>query len=185
MPNFRPALLRHALLVSAALGAPLLSPPTASTLADTDAASSTPVLSHFDNRLLGDINRARASRGMRRLALVAGTTDVARRWSCHMATYDVLEHNPTLRAALELHGSPQWTTYGENIAKQPTGYGADHLFRRYMSDPAHRANILDRSYRYVGLWTKRGFGRRWNTTDFVGAGIDSYRYSYGAMRVAC
>jgi len=185
MSTFRPALLRHALLVSAALSAPLLVPPGARTLAGTDAASTTPALSHFDNRLLGDINRARASRGMRRLALVAGTTDVAHRWSCHMATYGVLSHNPGLRSALATHGSADWTTYGENIAKQPTGYGADHLFRRYMRDPAHRANILDRSYRYVGLWSKRGSGRRWNTTDFVGAPIDSYHFSYGGTRVAC
>jgi uncharacterized protein YkwD len=185
MFTFRPALLRHALLLSAALSAPLLAPTGSPPLPEADAASATPALSHFDNRLLSDINRARASRGMRRLALVAGTTDVAHRWSCHMAKYDVLAHNPGLRSDLETHGLPDWTSYGENIAKQPTAYGADHLFRRYMLDPAHRANILDRSYRYVGVWSKRGFGRRWNTTDFVGAPAGSYRVSYGGTRVTC
>ena len=185
MSTFRPALLRHALLVSAAVSAPLIASPAAPGVADTEAASTSPVMSHFDTRLLGDINRARASRGMRRLALVAGTTDIAHRWSCHMARYDVLAHNPGLRSAVESHGLPGWTSYGENIGKQPTSYGADRLFRRYMSDPAHRANILDRSYRYVGVWSERGFGRRWNTTDFVGAPAHSYQLSYGGMRVAC
>jgi uncharacterized protein YkwD len=185
MSTFRPALLRHALLVSAALSAPLLAPTGSPPVAETDAASTTPALSHFDSRLLSDINRVRASRGIRRLALVAGTTDVAHRWSCHMARYGVLEHNPYLRSALESHGSPDWTTYGENIGRQSTSYGADHLFRRYMSDPAHRANILDRSFRYVGVWSKRGFGRRWNTTDFVGAPIGSYHFSYGGTQVTC
>ena len=185
MPTFRPAVLCHALLVSAALSAPLLAPRATSIGHDADAASSTPVLSRFDNRLLGDINHARASRGIRRLALVAGTTDVAHHWSCHMARYGVLAHNPNLRWALETHGSPDWTTYGENIGRQPSGYGADHLFHRYMSDPAHRANILDRSYRYIGVWSKRASGRRWNTTDFVGAPTDSYSFSYGDMRVTC
>lgn len=185
MPSFRPALLRHALLVSVALSAPFLAAPGTPPVAETDVASTTPTLSRFDNALLADINHARASRGLRRLALVAGTTDVAHRWSCHMARYGVLEHNPALRWALESHGSPGWTSYGENIGKQSTIYGADHLFRRYMRDPAHRANVLNRSYRYVGVWSKRGFGQRWNTTDFVGAPIDSYHYSYGDARVTC
>ena len=186
MSTFRPALLRHALLVSAALTAPwLASTGSPASPPEAEAASLTPALSHFDTRLLDDMNRARASRGMRRLALVAGTTDIAHRWSCHMARYDVLAHNPGLRSALSTHGSPDWTTYGENIARQPVAYGADRLFRRYMSDPAHRANILDRSYRYVGLWSKRGSGRRWNTTDFVGSAVSSYTFSYGGMRVSC
>ncbi|HET6817596.1 MAG TPA: CAP domain-containing protein [Mycobacteriales bacterium] len=185
MPTFRPALLRHALLVSAALSAPLLIPSGAPAPAETDVASTTPALSQFDSRLLSDMNRARASRGVRRLALVAGTTDVAHRWSCHMARYNILAHNPSLRWALETHGSIDWTTYGENVAEQPTGYGADHLFRSYMRDPAHRANILDRAYRYVGVWSKRGSGRRWNTTDFVGTPVDSYLFSYGATQVTC
>ncbi|HET7312320.1 MAG TPA: CAP domain-containing protein [Mycobacteriales bacterium] len=186
MLTFRPALLRHALLVSAAaMSAPLLATPGPSTVRDVDVAGTTPALSRFDTRLLGDINRARASRGIRRLALVAGTTDVAHHWSCHMAKYGVLEHDPYLRWALETHGSPDWTTYGENVGRQPTDYGADHLFHRYMSDPSHRANILDKSYRYVGIWSKRRSGARWNTTDFVGAPIDSYHFSYGDTRVAC
>ena len=151
----------------------------------TGAALATPNISGFDQRLLRDINYARASRGLRRLALVAGTTDVAHRWSCHMARYRSLTHNPSLARALALHGSPDWTTYGENIAWQSSGYGADHMFRGYMSSPAHRANILNRSFRYVGIWSKRSSGRRWNTTDFVGSPISSYHYSYGGMRVAC
>jgi uncharacterized protein YkwD len=115
----------------------------------------------------------------------AGTSDVARRWSCHLARYRSLTHNPNLAHDLELHGSPDWTTAGENVAWQSSGYGADHLFRSYMRSPAHRANILDRSFRYVGVWTKRSSGRRWNTTNFVGEPVSSYHYSYGGMRVAC
>jgi uncharacterized protein YkwD len=155
------------------------------TAPEAPAATSTPTISRFDQRLLADINRARASRGMRRLTLVAGTTDVAHHWSCHMARYAVLAHDANLRRALETHGSPDWTAYGENVARQAASYGADHLFRGYMSDPAHKANILDRSYRYIGVWSKRSGGRRWNTTDFVGQPISSYHYSYGDTRVTC
>jgi uncharacterized protein YkwD len=182
----RPPSLRRALLVSAAASAPLIAMPTSST-PDAEASTSTvaPTVSPFDQTLLRDVNDARATRGLRRLALVAGTTDVAHHWSCHMAGYHVLAHNPNLRRALERHGSINWTTYGENIASQASAYGANHLFRRYMRDPAHRANILNRSFRYVGVWSKRSSGRRWNTTDFVGATVGSYLYSYGGTRVAC
>ena len=184
MSPFRRTLLRHVLIVSAAASAPLLaSAPTTAPMAD--AALASPTLPRFDQRLLRDINHARASRGLRRLALVAGTTDVAHRWSCHMARYRSMTHNPSLASDLALHGLPGWTSYGENIGWQSSSYGADHLFRGYMHSPAHRANILDRSFRYVGVWTKRAGGRRWNTTDFVGAPAGSYHYSYGGMRVAC
>jgi len=184
MSCFRPPRLRGALLASAAASAPLIALAPTSTPA-AEAATSASTLSGFDQELVRDINIARASRGLRRLALVTGTTDVAHRWSCHMARYRSLTHNPDLAHDLALHGSPDWTTYGENIAWQSSNYGADHMFRRYMSSPAHRANILDRSYRYVGIWTKRSSARDWNTTDFVGGPVSSYHYSYGGMRVAC
>ena len=186
MSFFRAPALRRALLVSAAASAPLVAMPAASTPdAEASTITTSPTVSRFDQNLLADMNRARASRGMRRLVLVAGTTDIAHHWSCHMAAYRVLAHNPNLREALATHGSIAWTTYGENIGRQASGYRAYHLFRRYMSDPSHRANILDRSFRYVGVWSKRSAGRRWNTTDFVGATVDSYHFSYGGTRVVC
>jgi len=184
MSPFRPV-LRRALLVSAAAGAPLIATTPTSTPVAEASVSAAPAISGFDQRLVRDINNARASRGMRRLSLVAGVSDVAHRWSCHLARYHNLTHNPDLATALSLHGLPGWTSYGENIAWQSAGYGADHMFRRYMHSSAHRANILNGSFRYVGVWTKRSGGRRWNTTDFAGAPADSYHYSYGGMRVAC
>ncbi len=43
-------------------------------------------VSSFDSHLLGKINHARHIRGLNRLILVAGTTDVAHGWACHMAS---------------------------------------------------------------------------------------------------
>ena len=148
-------------------------------------ASTTPSLSTFDSRLLRDINHARTSRGIRALTLVAGTTDVAHGWSCHQASRLTLVHNPNLAYALTHHGSAGWTTYGENVGVQSSVSGADHLFRLYMDSPGHRANILDRSFRYVGLWSKRGGGLRWSTVDFVGKPVSSYNYGYGSTRRTC
>ena len=172
-------------MVSAAAGAPLIATALPLPAPVAEAATSSPRMSGFDVRLVRDINTARASRGLRRLALVAGTTDVAHRWSCHMALYRTMTHNPYLVRDLTRHGSTDLTAYGENIAWQSGSYGADHMFRSYMRSPVHRANILNRSFRYVGVWTRQSSGLRWNTTDFVGAPVSSYRYSYGGMRVAC
>src|SRR3954470_23996082 len=54
----------------------------------------------FDSRLLAWINHARTSRGLGRLPLVAGTTDVAHGWTCHLAADRLLAHNGSLGYAL-------------------------------------------------------------------------------------
>jgi uncharacterized protein YkwD len=148
-------------------------------------ASTTPSLSHFDARLLHDVNNARSNHGLRKLTLVAGTTDIAHHWSCHLASALTLAHDLDLASKLDTHGSALWTTYGENVGMGSTSYGADRLFHSYMHDPSHRANILDPGFRYVGIWSKRHDGRRWNTIDFVGSPVSSYNTSYGSTKATC
>ncbi|HEY4611233.1 MAG TPA: CAP domain-containing protein, partial [Ilumatobacteraceae bacterium] len=126
---------------------------TSGPLATRADATSTPSLSGFDSRLLYDINHARAARGLRKLTVVAGTTDIAHHWSCHTASTMTLAHNLNLSSQLVTHGSALWTTYGENVGGLSSTYGADRLFRLYMNDAPHRANILGKAFRYVGLWT--------------------------------
>src|SRR4051812_38988188 len=79
------------------------------------AAATTVSLKTFDARLIGYINRARVNHGLRRLIVVAGTTDVAHGWSCRLAGVHELVHNGALANQLETHGSANWTAYGENI----------------------------------------------------------------------
>ena len=145
----------------------------------------TPSLTSFDARLLYDINHVRASYGLRALVAAPGTTDVAHGWSCHMAATSTLAHNYRLGSALTTHGSRYWTTYGENVGMVSSTYGADSLFRAYMNSAPHRANILSRSYRYIGIWSKASGSRRWNTLDFVGSTTGSYSSTYGATRYTC
>jgi uncharacterized protein YkwD len=145
----------------------------------------TPSLTTFDARLLYDINHARASYGLRALVAAPGTTDVAHGWSCHMASSWTLAHNYRLGSALSTHGSRYWTTYGENVGMQPSTYSADAMFRAYWNSAPHRANILSRSYRYIGIWSKPSGSRRWNTIDFVGSTTGSYSSAYGATRYTC
>src|SRR3954453_6504891 len=138
------------------------------------AASTTVSLSTFDAPLLADTNRARPYRGIRRLVVVAGTTDVAHGWSCRLASLRYLAHNPSLAGQLESHGSYNWTTFGENVGMVPTTSGADALFHAYMNSAPHRANILDPDFKYIGVFTKRTPVYRWNTLDFVGRTSTSY-----------
>src|SRR3954452_18730057 len=148
-------------------------------------ASTTVSLSPFDARLLANINHARAARGIRKLVVVAGTTDVAHGWSCRLASLRYLAHNPGLASQLESHGSYYWTTYGENVGMVSSTSGADALFRAYMNSPAHRANILDPAFKYVGVYTKRTTAFRWNTLDFVGRTTSAYTWGDGATRRSC
>jgi uncharacterized protein YkwD len=168
-----------------ALAAAVMSGVAAVPFAAPASAAYTPTLSSFDARLLYDINHARAAHGVRGLTVVAGTTDVAHSWSCHMAAGSTLSHNLRLGSAISSHGSSLWTTYGENVGVELSTASADALFRAYMASPMHRANILDRTYRYLGIWTKTSGSHRWNTLDFVGSTASSYNYGYGATRIHC
>jgi len=158
---------------------------TVGPLTETASAGTYVTLSTFDARLLADINHARTARGIRRLLAVAGPTDVAHGWSCRLASLRSLAHNPYLASQLESHGSYNWTTYGENVGMVSSTSGADALFRAYMNSAPHRANILDPSFKYIGIFTKRTVVFRWNTLDFVGRTSSSYNYGYGATRKTC
>lgn len=149
------------------------------------AATFSVTLSKFDSRLVTDINRARAAHGLRSLVVVAGTTDVAHRWSCHMANHRTLSHNLSLDNDLEAAGSKLWTTDAENVGYVRTTSTADRLFKAYMNSPEHRANILDPSFRYIGVFSKKGGHKRWNTIDFVGSRSTSYNFDYGTTRATC
>lgn len=129
----------------------------------------------YSARLLTLVNGARADAGLVPLGQTVGTTDVAAGWTDHQAATRTLAHNPDLRHQLETHGSADWTTYGENV-----GEGAaddpDALFDAYMRSPEHRANILTRAYRFVGVAVTFTGRTAWNTFDFVDA------YTDGAAR---
>lgn len=137
-------------------------------------------LSQYDRRLLRDINRARRAHHRRPLRLAAGTTVVAHVWSCRMARRDRLAHRPDLVRAIVRHGSRDWGVVGENVGMSGDA-NPDTLFEAYMHSPEHRANILDRDYRFIGIHTSRGHRFVWNTLDFV----DAYNGHYRPHRVAC
>lgn len=153
--------MRAKLIVTAALasvaGTVIVAAPSASAESSGSA---------FTSRLVTLVNEARAQHGLRALSVASGTSSVAASWSSHMASSNTLAHNPSLESQLESHGSPNWTTYGENVGEGPAS-SADKLFTAYMNSPEHRANILDSGYRYLGIATVFSGSLAWNTMDFV------------------
>ncbi|HET6910100.1 MAG TPA: CAP domain-containing protein [Mycobacteriales bacterium] len=137
---------------------------TAAAIAPSAHAEST--ASAFSLRLVQLVNSARADHGLRPLTVASGTSTVAAGWTEHLAAAQALSHNPNLAAQLESHGSPNWTSYGENVGMGPTS-SAQTLFNAYMNSPEHRANILGASYRYLGIAVVYTGAKAWNTMDFV------------------
>src|SRR4051812_43219305 len=176
---------RHArILLTASLAAgPVMGVAVPATMVTPAAATGgTHVLSvrlnGFEAQLAADINKARRSAGLRPLIVIAGATDVARRWSWHMAGSQVLSHNPSIVADITHSGSSAWTEIAENVGEGPSD-NPHSLFQAYMDSPPHRANILDRGARYVDVGTVERDGIAWNTLDFTNA----YSNAYGLARV--
>src|SRR3954449_7491250 len=136
----------------------------AAALAPSASAKSTP--SSLSSRRFTLMNQARAQHGLRALTVTSGTSTVAANWTAHMAQQQALSHNPNLGSQLEAHGSPNWTTYAENVGDGSTS-SADTMFQSYMNSPEHRSNILDSHMRYVGVGVAFTGSLAWNTLDFV------------------
>lgn len=172
----------RALLTMALAAAPVLGLAVPASLMTPALAATTTVdgvrLNGFEARLLVEINDARRSNGLRPLQVAPGTTDVARRWAWRLADAQRLWHNPSLVHDVAAAGAGAWTMIAENVgfgpAQQP-----HTLFEAYMHSPEHRANILDRSARYVGVGVVERDGLAYNTLDFT----DATSAGYGDTRV--
>lgn len=147
-----------------ALVAVLLGAGAALGLVPAQAASWTS--SSYASRLVELVNQARQQHGLRPLTVASGTSQVAASWTAHLDATQSLSHNPDLRHQLETHGSPDWTTYGENVGEGPAD-DPDALFKAYMNSTEHRTNILNSAYRFTGVAVIIDGKTAWNTFDFV------------------
>jgi cysteine-rich secretory family protein len=120
----------------------------------------------YASRLVELVNQARQKHGLGTLSVASGTSQVAASWTAHLDAAQSLSHNPDLRHQLETHGSPDWTTYGENVGEGPAD-NPDALFDAYMNSSEHRANILNGGYRFTGVAVVLDGDTAWNTFDFV------------------
>jgi uncharacterized protein YkwD len=124
-----------------------------------------------EERTLRLHNRERRSRGLRPLCVHPRLTKAARAHSSNMIKKDYFGHGSVGRR-LKRHGY-KWRVYGENIAGGTGRYARPaNAFSRWMNSSGHRANILDRRFREIGIGTATGKykGRRGYTMYTVDFG---------------
>ena len=108
-----------------------------------------------EERTLKLHNQASKNRGIRRLGVHPKPTKAARAHSADMIRKDYFGHGNVGRR-LKRYGY-NWRVYGENIGGGSGRYGRPgNVFKRWMKSSGHRANILDRRFREVGIGTATG-----------------------------
>ena len=106
------------------------------------------------------MNKARRSRGQRKMNLDPELSKAARVHTKEMLRKNLLYHTTTSNLRRRVTG---WSTLGENVG---VGYAVKSLHKAFMHSPAHRHNILHASFRYSGVGVARKRGRMWVTVIF-------------------
>jgi uncharacterized protein YkwD len=106
------------------------------------------------------INGARDASGDNRLRLDPQLSRVARKHTNGMVKSRTLYHTP---AAVLGRRVTRWRSLGENVG---VAGGVKRVHRMFMNSPAHRANNLAGSFRFVGIGTKRKGDKVWVTVIF-------------------
>jgi uncharacterized protein YkwD len=108
-----------------------------------------------EERTLTLHNHKRKNRGLRPLCVQRQLVRAANAHSANMIKKDYFGRG-YVGKRLKRYGY-NWRVYGENMAR-----GADskasprHIFRRWMHSSHHRANILDRRFREIGIGIATG-----------------------------
>jgi uncharacterized protein YkwD len=116
-------------------------------------------------RMYEATNGSRVNNGVRRVDIHRTMSRLARRHSIRMANRGYIYHtsNPS---SFYLRGV-RWSTWGENVGV--TSGTIAGIQAAFMRSPAHRSNILNRSFHRVALGTYRDAdGFLWVTVFFYG-----------------
>ncbi|MET7986916.1 sigma-70 family RNA polymerase sigma factor [Streptomyces sp. NPDC005281] len=113
------------------------------------------------------VNKERAAAGCGPVTEDPQLEDAAQAHSDDMAARDFFDHtnpdgvDPGKRITAAGY---RWSTYGENIAMgQQT---PQSVMDSWMNSPGHRANILNCSFKNIGVGVHKGSGGPWWTQDF-------------------
>ncbi|MET9395490.1 CAP domain-containing protein [Streptomyces sp. NPDC006624] len=121
-------------------------------------------------QVLALVNKERATAGCSPVTANDRLTRAADDYSDVMASSGVMSHTgpdgSTMRTRVEAAGY-QWSTLGENIAQGQAD--AASVMKSWMNSPGHRANILNCSFKELGVGVHFGDGGPWWTQNF-GAG---------------
>ena len=106
----------------------------------------------YENRIVANINEARARAGLNRLRVYqSGLDGQAERWARRLAESGRLEHRNQQRvlAACNLH----WT--GETLARGAGGLSPREMVRAWMNSPGHRAVLMKPRANLAGVAIRR------------------------------
>jgi uncharacterized protein YkwD len=117
------------------------------------------------------VNEERARNGCGPVSQNGTLDTAAARHSEDMAARDYFDHtSPDGKGPGDriTAAGYQWTTYGENIARGQQTPAA--VMDSWMNSPGHRANILNCSFKEIGLGVHEGSGGPWWTQVFGARG---------------
>ncbi|MEV6881568.1 CAP domain-containing protein [Streptomyces sp. NPDC051135] len=118
-------------------------------------------------QVLALVNEERAAAGCSPVTANDRLTRAADDYSDVMASSGVMSHTgpdgSTMTSRVEAAGY-QWSTLGENIARGQAD--AASVMDSWMNSPGHRANILNCSFKELGVGVHFGDGGPWWTQDF-------------------
>ena len=137
---------------------PLSRAPVPLSLLPSGQASPT-ALQLLGANVVQELNRVRAARGLQPLRAVPSLAAAARRHSAHMGQRGFFDHTspdgtPFWRRIERFYGPRGFRSWevGENIFwKSPATIAAISVVRSWLASPGHRANVLSRAWRDVGV----------------------------------
>ena len=141
----------------------------AATVAVKTCAGGSIQLSEAENKMLVLHNRTRGNRGLSKLCVDPKLQKAARAHSRDMIERDYFDHdtkgtNEDFSKRLTRYGY-NWRLCGENITYGSGSYGtAENRFKAWMNSPGHKANILKKGFREVGIGA---FNGNYDGTDNV------------------
>jgi uncharacterized protein YkwD len=114
------------------------------------------------NTMASLVNGSRRHHGIRPLNLNFTLSRKAYLHSKRMATRNSVYHTTDLYSLVRRYSPSTW---GENVGMAGTLKRMEFLF---MHSAPHRANILNRRFRHLGVGVYKGRGYIWVTLDFYG-----------------
>ena len=109
-------------------------------------------------------NQARANHGLPKLSIDPQLSKSATKHTWDMVNKKLLYHTTNAQFYSRV---TSWSMLGENVGE---GGGVPSLQNAFMQSPEHRANILERQYRYIGVGVVRKNGLMWVTVQFSAGG---------------
>lgn len=152
------------ILASLLLSTGLTTISTVSAAAATSSSASSPVMSRavYEKQVQHRVNVVRKAHGLPSLRLASCTDDVAERWNTHLAKNDLFYH----QSMWDILDRCDATYAGETL-----GRGAITprvLVRMWMHSEGHRAVLMSRVARRIGVASQKdAFGRWVTTADFM------------------